>query len=63
MYSDTYIPEYKFALDRIKLFVVCSVLGLCVLLPLNYCSNKRSSDDPQSMDHFTISNISGGSDR
>ncbi|XP_074334763.1 CSC1-like protein At3g54510 isoform X2 [Apium graveolens] len=54
------IRLFKFG---INLFVVCSVLGLCVLLPLNYCSNKRSSDDPQSMDHFTISNISGGSNR
>lgn len=54
------IRLFKFG---IKLFVVCSILGLCVLLPLNYFSNKRSSDDPQSMDQFTISNISGGSDR
>ncbi|KAK1370478.1 Early-responsive to dehydration stress protein (ERD4) [Heracleum sosnowskyi] len=54
------IRLFKFG---IKLFVACSVLGLCVLLPLNYLSNKRSSDDPQSMDQFTISNISGGSDR
>ncbi|XP_023739916.1 CSC1-like protein At3g54510 [Lactuca sativa] len=48
----------------IKFFVVCSVVGLMVLLPLNYSAvSPELSSSSRSMDSFTISNIPRGSNR
>ncbi|CAA3022413.1 CSC1 At3g54510 isoform X1 [Olea europaea subsp. europaea] len=53
------IRIFKFG---INFFVVCSLVGLLVLLPLNYIAGGRgASRPPHSMDYFTISNISKGS--
>lgn len=48
---------------RIRLFLVCSIVGLLVLLPLNYTGSNGPNTSSHSMDAFTISNISRGSDR
>ncbi|KAG6573819.1 CSC1-like protein, partial [Cucurbita argyrosperma subsp. sororia] len=57
------------ALVTIRLFklsinfsVVCSVLGLVVLLPVNYLGHEKPSRRYHSLDSFTISNVSEGSD-
>ncbi|KAI4333021.1 hypothetical protein L6164_017878 [Bauhinia variegata] len=49
----------------IKFFVVCSLVGLLVLLPVNYGGKGDSYKKYRyhSMDSFTISNVSGGSNR
>ncbi|KAL2491730.1 CSC1-like protein [Abeliophyllum distichum] len=53
------IRIFKFG---INFFVVCSLVGLLVLLPLNYIAGVGGpSRLPHSMDSFTISNISKGS--
>lgn len=43
--------------------MVCSVVGLAVLIPVNYYGQDEQSVSYHSMDVFTISNISRGSDR
>ncbi|KAG9443657.1 hypothetical protein H6P81_014997 [Aristolochia fimbriata] len=56
------IRLFKFG---INFFVPCSVVGLFILLPVNYTSRhgtSRSKSSP-SMDAFTISNVETGSDR
>ncbi|XP_073114024.1 CSC1-like protein At3g54510 isoform X3 [Elaeis guineensis] len=49
----------------IKFFTVCSVTGLLILVPVNYTSEKGSSQSTvsHSMVPFTISNVRRGSDR
>ncbi|XP_043690685.1 CSC1-like protein At3g54510 isoform X2 [Telopea speciosissima] len=49
----------------IKFFLACSVIGLVILLPINYTGqhDPSISDLSYSMDCFTITNISEGSDR
>ncbi|VFQ61422.1 unnamed protein product [Cuscuta campestris] len=46
---------------RIKFFVGCSLVGVLVLLPLNYFGSNEESKSYHSTDSFTISNISSGS--
>lgn len=47
----------------INFFAICCVVGLLILLPLNYTANGRPCAEPQSLDSFTISNIRNGSNR
>ncbi|KAL9239946.1 hypothetical protein vseg_014217 [Gypsophila vaccaria] len=47
----------------IKFFVVCSIVGLFVLLPINYFTPASDSTSVNYMNSFTISNIEGGSNR
>ncbi|KAK9051357.1 hypothetical protein SSX86_027984 [Deinandra increscens subsp. villosa] len=47
----------------IKFFVVCSAVGLMILLPLNCSVSYESSPTSRSMDSLTISNIPKGSNR
>ncbi|XP_055817976.1 CSC1-like protein At3g54510 isoform X1 [Solanum dulcamara] len=47
----------------IRFFLLCSIVGLLVLLPLNYTGSTGPNTSSDSMDAFTISNISRGSDR
>ncbi|XP_077219358.1 early-responsive to dehydration stress protein (ERD4) isoform X4 [Tasmannia lanceolata] len=49
----------------IKFFLICSVVGLVILLPVNYTCEKGPSRSKlsHSMDSFTISNIGKGSNR
>lgn len=47
----------------IKFFVVCSAVGLMVLLPINCSVSSELSPSSRSMDSFTISNIPKGSNR
>ncbi|XP_019231011.1 PREDICTED: CSC1-like protein At3g54510 isoform X2 [Nicotiana attenuata] len=47
----------------IRFFVVCSIVGVLVLVPLNYTGSTVPNTSSHSMDAFTISNISSGSDR
>ncbi|XP_059434060.1 CSC1-like protein At3g54510 isoform X2 [Corylus avellana] len=54
------IRLFKFG---IKFFVVCSLVGLVVLLPVNYNGQDAPYRTYYSMDSFTISNISRGSNR
>ncbi|XP_068659849.1 CSC1-like protein At3g54510 isoform X2 [Aristolochia californica] len=56
------IRLFKFG---IKFFVPCSIVGLLILLPINYtCKHGISwTELPSSMDSFTISNVGRGSDR
>ncbi|XP_040992904.1 CSC1-like protein At3g54510 isoform X7 [Juglans microcarpa x Juglans regia] len=54
------IRLFKFG---IKFFVVCSLVGLAVLIPVNYNGQDGSYRSYHSMDSFTISNISRGSNR
>ncbi|KAD4982791.1 hypothetical protein R6Q59_002422 [Mikania micrantha] len=46
-----------------KFFVVCSAVGLTILLPLNSSVSYGSSSTSRSMDFLTISNIPKGSNR
>lgn len=47
---------------RINFFLGCSVIGLVVLLPVNYCCNGGLPEgQSQSLDSFTIANIGKGS--
>ncbi|KAK4738089.1 hypothetical protein R3W88_001786 [Solanum pinnatisectum] len=55
-----FVRLFKFG---IRFFLVCSIVGLLVLLPLNYTGSTGPNTSSQSMDAFTISNISRGSDR
>lgn len=48
---------------RMKFFVVCSAVGLMVLLPLNCSVSSGQSPSFRSMDSLTISNIPKGSNR
>ncbi|XP_073145075.1 CSC1-like protein At3g54510 isoform X2 [Henckelia pumila] len=52
-----FVRLFKFGTN---FFMVCSVVGLLVLLPLNYKAGGKGSPS-YSMDSFTISNISSGS--
>ncbi|XP_012567315.1 CSC1-like protein At3g54510 isoform X2 [Cicer arietinum] len=55
------IRLFKFG---IKFFIVCSLVGLAVLLPINYDGVKEVRDKSYStMDSFTISNVRRGSRR
>ncbi|KAH9619753.1 hypothetical protein KSS87_002049 [Heliosperma pusillum] len=54
------IRLFKFG---IKFFVVCSFVGLLLLLPLNYFTTTSQSSTSHDMNSFTISNIEGGSNR
>ncbi|XP_021750703.1 CSC1-like protein At3g54510 [Chenopodium quinoa] len=54
------IRLFKFG---IRFFVVCSVIGLLILLPLNYYSESSQSNHSHYMNSFTISNIQAGSNR
>ncbi|KAL9996012.1 putative 10TM putative phosphate transporter, cytosolic domain-containing protein [Helianthus debilis subsp. tardiflorus] len=47
----------------IKFFVVCSAVGLMILLPLNCSNSYGSSSTSRSMDSLTISNIPEGSNK
>ncbi|XP_047338838.1 CSC1-like protein At3g54510 isoform X2 [Impatiens glandulifera] len=47
----------------IKFFSVCSILGLFVLLPVNYTAPDGPPKSSNSMDSYTISHINEGSDR
>ncbi|KAL2898358.1 hypothetical protein RDABS01_040140 [Bienertia sinuspersici] len=53
------IRLFKFG---IRFFVVCSVIGLIILLPLNYFSQSSEHNHSHYMNSFTISNIEAGSD-
>nr|XP_016501113.1 PREDICTED: CSC1-like protein At3g54510 isoform X1 [Nicotiana tabacum] len=55
-----FVRLFKFG---IRFFVVCSIVGVLVLLPLNYTGSTVPNTSSHSMDAFTISNISSGSDR
>ncbi|KAM3323587.1 CSC1-like protein isoform X1 [Capsicum chacoense] len=55
-----FVRIFKFG---IRFFLVCSIAGLLVLLPLNYTGSNGPNMSSHSMDAFTISNISRGSDR
>lgn len=55
-----FVRLFKFG---IRFFLVCSIVGLLVLLPLNYTGSVEPNTSSHSMDAFTISNISTGSDR
>ncbi|CAN4106563.1 unnamed protein product [Withania somnifera] len=55
-----FLRLFKFG---IRFFLVCSIVGLLVLLPLNYTGSTGPNSSSHSMDAFTISNISSGSDR
>ncbi|ONI20721.1 hypothetical protein PRUPE_2G030700 [Prunus persica] len=54
------IRLFKFG---IKFFVVCSLVGLLILLPVNYSGDGLTAISHHSLDSFTISNISPGSNR
>nr|GMD65355.1 CSC1-like protein At3g54510 isoform X1 [Ipomoea batatas] len=55
-----FIRFFKFG---INFFVVCSLIGMVVLLPLNYTGSSVRPKSYHSMDAFAISNISSGSNR
>ncbi|XP_019185658.1 PREDICTED: CSC1-like protein At3g54510 isoform X4 [Ipomoea nil] len=55
-----FIRFFKFG---INFFVVCSLIGMVVLLPLNYTGSSVKPKSYHSMDAFAISNISSGSNR
>ncbi|XP_060217498.1 CSC1-like protein At3g54510 isoform X1 [Lycium barbarum] len=55
-----FVRLFKFG---IRFFLVCSIVGLLVLLPLNYTGSTGPNISSHSLDAFTISNISSGSDR
>ncbi|XP_061980196.1 CSC1-like protein At3g54510 isoform X2 [Populus nigra] len=54
------IRLFKFG---IYFFGICSLIGLVVLLPINFGDQDEQSSIYHSMDPFTISNISAGSNR
>ncbi|XP_074284691.1 CSC1-like protein At3g54510 isoform X2 [Silene latifolia] len=54
------IRLFKFG---IKFFVVCSVVGLLLLLPLNFFTTTSQSSTSHYMNSFTISNIEAASNR
>ncbi|XP_048494208.1 CSC1-like protein At3g54510 isoform X3 [Beta vulgaris subsp. vulgaris] len=54
------IRLFKFG---IRFFVVCSVIGLLILVPLNYYSQPSQPNHSHYMNSFTISNIRAGSNR
>ncbi|XP_030963526.1 CSC1-like protein At3g54510 [Quercus lobata] len=54
------IRLFKFG---IKFFVVCSLVGLVVLLPVNYNGQDVPYQSYHSLDSFSISNITPGSNR
>ncbi|XP_071936614.1 CSC1-like protein At3g54510 isoform X5 [Coffea arabica] len=55
-----FIRLFKFG---INFFTVSCVVGVLVLLPLNYIDGDRLSSQFHSVNSFTISNIKGGSNR
>nr|XP_043626887.1 CSC1-like protein At3g54510 [Erigeron canadensis] len=54
------IRYFKFGM---KFFMICSAVGLMVLLPLNCSTSSASKSNSRSMDSLTISNIPRGSNR
>ncbi|KAM1157900.1 hypothetical protein ACFX1X_028766 [Malus domestica] len=54
------IRLFKFG---IRFFVVCSLIGLVVLVPVNYNGDGLAARSDHSLDFFSISNISPGSNR
>ncbi|KAK4285405.1 hypothetical protein QN277_002105 [Acacia crassicarpa] len=54
------IRLFKFG---IKFFAVCTLVGLVVILPVNYGGREASERTFYSIDSFTISNVSIGSNR
>ncbi|XP_057521443.1 CSC1-like protein At3g54510 isoform X4 [Amaranthus tricolor] len=54
------IRLFKFG---IRFFVVCSFIGLLILLPINYFSESSHPSHLHYMNSFTISNINAGSNR
>ncbi|KAK7323354.1 hypothetical protein VNO77_26825 [Canavalia gladiata] len=54
------IRLFKFG---IKFFAVCSLVGLLVLLPINYDAHEVQKRGYSTMDSFTISNVKRGSRR
>ncbi|XP_052194483.1 CSC1-like protein At3g54510 [Diospyros lotus] len=56
----TLIRLFKFG---INFFSICSLVGLVILLPLNYTADDAQSKSSHSMDSFTISNVNTGSNR
>ncbi|XP_009354442.2 CSC1-like protein At3g54510 [Pyrus x bretschneideri] len=54
------IRLFKFG---IRFFVVCSLIGLVVLVPVNYNGDGLTARSDHSLDFFSISNISPGSNR
>ncbi|XP_027923075.1 CSC1-like protein At3g54510 isoform X2 [Vigna unguiculata] len=54
------IRLFKFG---IKFFAVCSLVGLVVLLPVNYGAQEVQNGSHFTMDSFTISNVKIGSNR
>lgn len=54
------IRFFKFG---IKFFAVCSLVGLVVLLPVNYGAQEVQNGSYFTMDSFTISNVKRGSQR
>ncbi|CAJ1959029.1 unnamed protein product [Sphenostylis stenocarpa] len=54
------IRLFKFG---IKFFAVCSLVGLVVLLPVNYGAQEVENGSSFTMDSFTISNVKIGSNR
>ncbi|CAO2816182.1 unnamed protein product [Amaranthus hypochondriacus] len=54
------IRLFKFG---IRFFVVCSFIGLLILLPINYFSESPHPNHLHYMNSFTISNINAGSNR
>ncbi|GAA0161076.1 hypothetical protein LIER_17479 [Lithospermum erythrorhizon] len=55
-----FVRMFKFGLH---FFIVCSAVGLIILLPVNRTGNDNPPGDSRSLDTFTISNISEGSDK
>jgi len=52
-----------FCVCSIKFFAVCSLVGLVVLLPVNYGSQEVQNGSYFTMDSFTITNVKIGSNR
>lgn len=50
----------------INFFIVCSLIGFLIILPINYCSEDAPGRSPRSdhfLDSFSISNIGNDSNR
>jgi len=62
LFSYVYI-YYYFCVCSIKFFAVCSLVGLVVLLPVNYGAQEVQNGSHFTMDSFTISNVKIGSNR
>ena len=53
----------NFCVCSIKFFGVCSLVGLVVLLPVNYGAQKVQNGSYFTMDSFTITNVEISSNR